>query len=96
MNKKLHKSINQLIHQPVRLQIMTFLHLSKTAKFSELKKELGVSDGNLGSHLQKLEDAKLIKIKKKFVAKKPASIIEITEKGEDELNKYIEVLKKLI
>jgi len=75
---------------------MTFLHLAKTAKFTELKGELGVSDGNLGSHLQKLEDEGLISIKKKFIAKKPVSIIKITSKGERELLEYLDVLKGLI
>lgn len=89
-------NINTTIHQPIRLQIMIFLQLAKKAKFSELKKELSITDGNLGSHLQKLEDAKLIAIKKKFVAKKPASIISITTKGESELIKYLDVLKSII
>lgn len=96
MKKHFHKKLNQTIHQPVRLQIMTFLHLAKQAKFTELKGELGVSDGNLGSHLQKLEDEGLVKIKKKFVLKKPLSIISITSKGERELLEYLEVLKGLI
>lgn len=96
MEENLHKQINPTIHQPVRLQIMTFLHLAKQAKFSELKKEIGITDGNLGSHLQKLEDEKLIKIKKKFVAKKPTSVITISEKGETELMKYLDILKSLI
>ncbi|MFC1655692.1 transcriptional regulator [Patescibacteria group bacterium] len=96
MDENLHKQINPTIHQPVRLQIMTFLHLAKHAKFSELKRELGITDGNLGSHLQKLEDEKLITIKKKFVAKKPTSQISITSKGESELLNYMEILKSLI
>lgn len=89
-------NINTTIHQPIRLQIMIFLQIAKTAKFSELKKELNITDGNLGSHLQKLEDAQLIKIKKKFVEKKPASIISITSLGEEELVKYLDILKSII
>ena len=89
-------NLNTTIHQPIRLQIMIFLQLAKTAKFSELKKELNITDGNLGSHLQKLEDEKLIAIKKKFVAKKPSSIISITTSGESELVKYLDVLKSII
>ncbi|MFC1599456.1 transcriptional regulator [Patescibacteria group bacterium] len=89
-------NLNNTIHQPIRLQIMIFLQIAKTTKFNELKKELNITDGNLGSHLQKLEDAKLIKIKKKFVAKKPSSIISITSLGESELVKYLDVLKSII
>lgn len=75
---------------------MIFLQLAKTAKFSELKKELNITDGNLGSHLQKLEDENLIKIKKKFEKKKPTSIISITNNGESELIKYLDTLKSII
>lgn len=89
-------NINTTIHQPIRLQIMIFLQLAKTAKFSELKKELNITDGNLGSHLQKLENEKLIKIKKKFISKKPSSVISITTSGESELVKYLDVLKSII
>lgn len=96
MNESLHKLLNPVIHQPIRLQIMTFLQLAKSAKFTEIKKELGITDGNLGSHLIKLEDAKFIKVKKKFVNKKPTSLILITEKGEGALLDYLDVLRSLI
>lgn len=96
MKEGFHKLLNPVIHQPVRLQIMTFLQFSKKTKFSELKRELEITDGNLGSHLQKLEDEKLIKVKKKFVTKKPLSLISITEKGEEELVKYLDVLRLVI
>ncbi len=96
MKKNLHSSLNPVIHQPIRLQIITYLHLSRKSNFSELKKELGITDGNLGSHLQKLEDNKLVKINKKFVDKKPTSSIGITKNGETELIQYLEVLSSII
>lgn len=96
MSENLHKKINSVIHQPVRLQIMTFLHMAKKANFSELKRELNITDGNLGSHLGKLEEHKFIKSKKKFVMKKPSTVVSITEKGENELIKYLAVIKSII
>lgn len=96
MTEKTHKKIDPVIHQPVRLQLMTFLHLAKKTTFSEIKKELGITDGNLGSHLNKLEQEDYIKIKKKFILKKPTTTVEITAKGEKELIKYIDILKNLI
>jgi DNA-binding MarR family transcriptional regulator len=94
--EKLHLQLNQVIHQPIRLQIMTFLHLAKNAKFSQLKKELGITDGNLGAHLAKLEEKKYIKIKKKIILNKPSSTISITEKGECELIGYLKVIKSFL
>lgn len=97
MNKKgLYKQLNLTIHQPIRLQIMTYIHLAKQATFSELKKELQITDGNLGAHLTKLEEEKLIKIKKKFILHKPISQVSITENGEEELLKYLKIIETLI
>ena len=96
MKNNIYKKIDQVIHQPVRLQIMTFLHLAKKASFSEIKQELNITDGNLGAHLAKLESAKYIKIKKSFIAHKPNTTILITENGESELIKYIGLLQALI
>ncbi len=96
MTNNIHKQIDPVIHQPVRLQLMTFLHLAKKTSFSEIKKELNITDGNLGSHLAKLESVKYIKVKKKFVLKKPTTTIEITAKGEGELIMYIDLLQNLI
>jgi DNA-binding MarR family transcriptional regulator len=96
MKKDQHKSLDPVIHQPVRLQIMTFLHLAKEAKFAELKNELNITDGNLGSHLVKLEEKKYIKTNKKFIGSKPTTLVSITVTGEKRLVEYLDVLKSLI
>ncbi len=44
--------------------------------FSTLKSELGLTDGNLGAHIQKLEDANYVKVKKKFVGKRPKTLLQ--------------------
>ena len=96
MKNKFYKQIDPVIHQPVRLQLMTFLHLAKKTTFSEIKKELNITDGNLGSHLAKLESEKYITVKKSFRLNKPTTTIEITKKGEEELIRYVDLLKGLI
>lgn len=96
MKNNIYKQLDPVIHQPVRLQLMTFLHLAKKASFSEIKKELSITDGNLGAHLTKLEAKKYIKIKKSFILKKPTTTVVITSNGEKELIKYIELLQGLI
>ena len=87
--------INPIIHQPVRLQILTVLHMDKKVSFSTLKKELKLSDGNLGTHLEKLETHGYIRINKSFVNKKPLSTVCIEKKGEKELLNYIESMQNL-
>ena len=88
-------NINNIIHQPIRLKILTVLHMDKSITFSELKKELKVSDWNLWTHLEKLEKSWYIKIKKSFVNKKPKSTISIEKSWENELIKYIETIEKI-
>jgi DNA-binding Lrp family transcriptional regulator len=89
------ENINSIIHQPVRLNIMSLLHMDKSITFSELKKELNLSDGNLWTHLEKLEKSEYIKIEKSFVNKKPQSTIIIEKLWEKELLAYITNIEKL-
>lgn len=88
-------NINSIIHQPVRLQIMSLLHMDKSMTFSEIKKELELSDGNLWTHLEKLEKEKYIKIEKTFVSKKPQSTVTIEKLWEQQLLIYISNLEKI-
>lgn len=96
MKQNLHSSLNPVIHQPIRLQIMTYLQFARKSNFSELKKELGITDGNLGAHLQKLDDHDLVKINKKIIDKKPLSTISITKNGETQLLNYLNILSSII
>ncbi|MGH7977132.1 MAG: transcriptional regulator, partial [Limisphaerales bacterium] len=66
--------LNFTIHQPARLQIMASLMALESGAqmdFSSLGKLLKLTDGNLGAHLQTLEEAGYVKIEKKFVERKP-------------------------
>jgi DNA-binding MarR family transcriptional regulator len=64
--------------------------------FVYLRKMLNLSDGNLGSHLSKLEDAGYIKIEKNFIKRKPRTFIQTTGKGCDAFNEHTTALRKLI
>lgn len=88
-------NINKIIHQPVRLNILTVLHMDKTITFSMLKKDLNLSDWNLWTHLEKLEENEYIEIDKSFVDKKPRSTVSITKLWEKELIKYINTIEQM-
>ena len=62
----------------VRLGIVTVLITRKDATFSDLKSLLGLTQGNLGIHLQKLEEAGYVATKKAFVKRKPRTTVRIT------------------
>jgi DNA-binding MarR family transcriptional regulator len=91
--------LDNTIHQPVRLKIMSSLvslDKNEQVNFTYLRKLLKLTDGNLGAHLTKLEEAGYIKIKKTFVARKPRTFIIATGKGRDAFAEHIVALKEII
>ncbi|OQX54513.1 MAG: transcriptional regulator [Candidatus Cloacimonas sp. 4484_209] len=90
------KIINRLIHSPIRLGIMTILNYLEEVSFNYLKKRLKLTDGNLSSHITKLETAGYVVVRKKFVVKKPHTTYRITEKGKKAFRKYIKHLEAII
>ncbi|UTH74294.1 transcriptional regulator [Chromobacterium sp. IIBBL 290-4] len=92
-------TFDEVIHQSTRLRIMAALNLlsdGETLSFSQLKALLGVSDGNLGTHLDTLEKAAYIRITKQFVGKKPQTSIQATPEGLHAYRAHILQLKQLL
>ena len=96
MEEHLAVRLNKTIHQKARLGIMSILMASEEADFNYLKDRLKLTDGNLSSHLSLLEREKYIKIKKRFVKKKPKTLCHMTEKGRQAFQEYLENLEKII
>ena len=92
-------SLDTIIHQPVRLKVMSSLmslDAEEKVDFTYLKNLLALTDGNLGAHLNKLEAAGYIKIEKIFVGKKPKTFICLTGKGRDAFKEHVLALDKII
>jgi len=96
MEEHIAVKLNKTIHQKARLGIMSILVASEGAEFNYLKERLDLTDGNISSHLSLLEKERYIKIKKKFVKKKPKTFIRITDKGRQAFEEYLENLEKII
>lgn len=91
--------LDNIIHQPVRLKIMSSLvslDQNEQVNFTYLRKLLKLTDGNLGAHLIKLEEAGYIKSKKTFIARKPRTFIRATGKGRDAFEEHVAALKEII
>ncbi|HIJ52731.1 MAG TPA: transcriptional regulator [Planctomycetes bacterium] len=91
--------IDTIIHQPVRLKIMASLMTIEPGEqvdFVYLRKILNLTDGNLGAHLAKLENAGYVKIEKTFISRKPRTFINVTGKGRDAFDEHTTALKKII
>lgn len=91
--------LNEIIHQPARLRIMAILTAvpsERQVTFSFLKGALGLTDGNLGAHLHKLEEAGYLKITKAIVRQKPQTYVEITETGRQVFEEHRAALKLIL
>jgi len=85
-----------LLHQGIRSKLISMLISNDELPFRALKEALSVTDGNLSTHLSKLEKEDYIRIEKIFEGKRPKTIIYITEVGRKAFENYIEALKIFI
>ena len=88
--------LDPVIHAPKRLAVLSILISVEDASFTYLKESTGTTDGNLSTHLTKLEETGYINIKKAFKGKKPHTICTITSKGKMAFKKYLEHLEQII
>lgn len=84
--------LDPTVHQPVRLRMMMVLSGVATADFDFLLKTLGLTRGNLSSHMAKLEQAKYVEIKKSFNGKIPHTEYSLTNEGRKALADYWQAL----
>ena len=89
-------ALDDIIHQKVRLGVMSSLMAAGEADFNFLKAALGVSDGNLSTHLAVLEEHGYITVRKEFVGKKPRTTYTPTEAGRKAFEAYVAALESLV
>jgi len=85
-----------LLHQTVRSKLMSLIIANDELPFKALKELLEVTDGNLSSHLSKLEKENYIVIEKTFEGKRPKTVIKIAPSGRKAFDLYIDALKAFI
>ena len=88
----LHKAFENRI----RLAIMSALAVNDTLDFSSLKEYLDVTDGNLATHLKKLENEEFIEVEKSFIDNKPNTKYFMTPSGKKAFEEHLNVLEKII
>jgi DNA-binding MarR family transcriptional regulator len=91
--------VNELIHQPTRLRIMATLNALRGGtklEFTELRKLLDITDGNLGTHLAALEKAGYIEVEKSFVGKKPRTRLALMRSGRRAFEEHVQYLRDII
>ncbi len=91
--------LNEIIHQPIRLRIMAALVTlspNEEVDFITLRRLLDVTDGNLGAHLRKLEEAGYIAVNKTFVERKPRTYVSATTAGRRLFNEHVAALQSIL
>jgi len=88
--------LDETIHTKARLGILVVLATEGPLDFPALRAALGLTDGNLSSHLRTLEEAGYVAIQKQFRGRKPSTRIRLTPTGREALETYLEQLARLI
>lgn len=88
--------LNRVIHERVRLAIVSALASAQSLTFNELKELLDITDGNLSVHARRLEDAGFVACKKSFVDRVPRTEYQLTAAGRRALNQYLDHMESLI
>ena len=88
--------LNRLIHEPARLSIVATLAVVECADFTFLATRTGLTDGNLSSHLSKLEDAEYVGVEKTFEDRRPRTIYTLTGAGRQAFDKYRADLERVL
>ena len=88
--------LDRLIHDRVRLGILSALAADASLSFSELKKVLKATDGNLSVHARKLEEAGYVECRKRFEGRTPRTEYALTAKGRKALQQYVAHMEAII
>ena len=89
-------ALDRLIHERLRLAIVSALAVNQNLSFNELKALLRTSDGNLSVHARKLEDAGYVACEKSFEGRIPRTQYRLTAAGRKALERYLEHMEGLI
>lgn len=90
------EELDALLHQPMRTQLVAFLAGAGEQTFSDLKRQLAVSDGNLDAHLKKLLAADYVAVRKESGKGRPQSYFILTATGLAALHTYVQALQRLL
>ena len=94
--KDLISGLNKVFESRIRLGIMSVLMVNESFDFNGFKDTLGVTDGNLASHLKALEEKNMIRVNKQFIGRKPNTRYSATEEWIHLFQLHLKALEDLI
>jgi DNA-binding MarR family transcriptional regulator len=88
--------VDRLIHERIRLGMVSALAVNESLSFNDLKKLLKTTDGNLSVHARRLEEAEYVICEKSFVGRVPKTVYRLTPTGRQALERYLDDMEALI
>ncbi len=88
--------LDKVIHSPVRLAVVAALHAGGEESFSNLKKLVGATDGNLTIHMKVLEENRIVRVRKRFVDRRPRTTYRLTRKGRQVFRNYVACMASMV
>ncbi|MDR9418147.1 winged helix-turn-helix domain-containing protein [Gracilimonas sp.] len=88
--------LHKAFENRVRLGIMSALAVNDSLDFTSLKEFLEVTDGNLATHIKKLEQEGFVEVEKSFIDKKPNTSYSMTPEGKKAFEEHLKVLEQII
>ncbi len=88
--------VDRLVHEPARLMILMVLYTVESADFTFVLNVTELTDGNLSSHLSKLEAAGYVEIEKGYAGKKPRTRLSLTAEGRGAVERYRGTMEKAL
>jgi predicted ArsR family transcriptional regulator len=90
-----YRLLDPVIHAPVRIAIMSILAITEDVAFTALSEQLNLTDGNLATHLRKLEEEGYVQCRKSFIGRKPQTTYRILAKGRTAFGRHVAELEKI-
>lgn len=91
-----YQRLDDVIHSRIRTAVMAVLAGVEEADFTYLKDSVGATDGNLGAHMRRLEDAGYVRARKSFVDRKPRTCYRLTAVGRKAFAAYVSRLEQML
>jgi DNA-binding MarR family transcriptional regulator len=88
--------LDRVVHSPARLMILAYLAAVDSADFTFLMNQVGLTRGNLSSHLKTLEEAGYVDIRKEFVDRVPHTLIQLTDAGRQAIQAYRQQMRAIV
>jgi DNA-binding MarR family transcriptional regulator len=96
VNPEPYLQLDRVIHEKGRLAIMSMLAASPELSFTELRDALGMTDGNLTTHIRSLREAGYVAVAKSYQNRRPLTTCSLTAAGREAFREYVNLLERIV